>query len=133
MRTYESIGILLDTDGGDEVGAFLSRPLRDDGFWQAVGAGAVAVCCWSVLRRWGVRVDGGRLDIGGIDGRASVEVPLVLVVGIRLRVGGARIKAHGCVGVICDVLVCALAARPAGGSPSSGRCGEGTVVEIENG
>lgn len=32
-QTYEEVGILIQADGADEVGALVGSPLRDDGLW----------------------------------------------------------------------------------------------------
>jgi hypothetical protein len=83
----------LETNGVNKISTFLSGPLGDDGFWEAVGAAAVAVGSRSMLRgRRELRIYGRMLRVG--DGRVVAHASLVFVVGIGLGVGCATIEAH---------------------------------------
>jgi len=93
--TYKLVGILLQPDSSDEIRTFVRRPFRYNGLGQPVCTGAIAIGRRGRLVGWRIRVDGGLFGIGLIDGRAVGEFPLVLVVGVRLRVRCPRVEIHG--------------------------------------
>ena len=93
--TYKAIGILLQADGCDEIRTLVGGPFGYDGLGQPVGTAPIAIGRRGMLVRRRIGLGGRDGDIGGVYGRAVLDVSLVLVVGIRLGIGRPGGEAHG--------------------------------------